>query len=78
MDQSKIIYLASDRQNHTLKEQLKQIFQSQNIKYLDIGLFNGDTAEFSQIKLELEEKIKEEDGVGLLLFGKESLQPQKK
>lgn len=73
MDASKHIYLGSDEQGRSVKELLKEFFQSKGIKYLDIGLFNGDTAEFSKIKSELKEKVKEEDAIGIMLFGKQQL-----
>lgn len=73
MDPSKTIYIGSDQEGHPLKEELKEFFQSKGLKYLDIGLFNNDTANFSTIKSELNEKVKEENAIGVMLFGRQQL-----
>lgn len=69
--QDQTVYLGGDMESHEIKQLFKDFLKEKNVKFVDLGMFDKDTADFSTIKRELGEKIASEPNpVGVLIFGK--------
>lgn len=64
------IYLGSDHGGFNLKECLQKYLQEQQYDVVDLGVFNGDTADYPDIAREVCEKVLENHGaLGILICG---------
>lgn len=67
------VYIGGDMASHEIKKLFKEFLTTKGVKFVDLGVFENDTADFALIRRELDEKVASEaDPVGVLMFGKNS------
>lgn len=64
-------FIGGDQSAHELKAKLKKFFESEGVEFVDLGVFNGDESAYPDIVREVTEKVNENDGMGILVFGKQ-------
>ena len=67
---SKKVFIGSDSADHEIKAKLREFFEKEGIEFVDLGLFATDDQDYDEIVREVGEKVEENDGVGVLVFGK--------
>jgi ribose 5-phosphate isomerase B len=66
---TKKVLVGSDHAGYDLKEQVIEYLKSKNIDYEDMGTDSKESCNYSEIGLDLAEKVVDEDARGILICG---------